>query len=184
MLAQVTSPRGEAVAGPAAAARRSIPRTRTIVYWIVTLVLTFENVAGSTWDLLRIEYVRSIQTHLGYPLYLLTILGVWKLASAAAIVAPGFLRLKEWAYAGSFFVYSGAVASHVLAGDGPDRFVAPAVFATVTIASWATRPSELRLPSPKGLGDTRPPAWAAPLGLILLMLVVSFLTLPLIPQPN
>jgi hypothetical protein len=169
---------------PAAPDERRTYRARAIAYWTLTVVLVFENVAGSTWDLLRIDYVRAAMTHLGYPLYLLTILGVWKLAGAAAIAAPRFLRLNEWAYAGAFFGYSGAVASHMLAGDGPDRFVAPAVFATITIASWALRPNEFRLPSPKGSVETRLLAWAPPLGLILLMLVVSFLTLPLIPQRN
>jgi hypothetical protein len=148
------------------------------------VLLVFENVAGSTWDLLSIDYVRAAMTHLGYPLYLLTILGVWKLASAAALVAPRFLRLKEWAYAGCFFCYSGAAASHVLAGDDSDRFVAPAAFAMLTMFSWALRPSELRLPGPRGAGETRPFAWAARLGLVLLMLVVSFLTLPLVPRGN
>src|SRR5262245_50489910 len=78
-------------------------RVRLALYWFVTAVLVFETVAGSLWDLQRIEYVRAVFAHLGYPLYLLTILGAWKLPGAIVILAPGLPRLKEWAYAGVFF---------------------------------------------------------------------------------
>jgi hypothetical protein len=45
--------------------------------------VVFEMVAGSLWDLMGIEYVRVVMNHLGYPLYLLLILGAWKIAGAA-----------------------------------------------------------------------------------------------------
>ena len=54
-------------------------------------------------DLLRAPAVIQPITALGYPLYLASILGVWKLLGAAAITAPGLPRLKEWAYAGVLF---------------------------------------------------------------------------------
>ena len=49
---------------------------RTISYWFFTLVVSYEMVAGAMWDLLRIEFVRTVFNTLGYPHYLLTILGV------------------------------------------------------------------------------------------------------------
>jgi hypothetical protein len=45
-------------------------------------------------------------THLGYPIYLLTILGIWKLLGVAGLLIPKFPLLKEWAYAGFFFAMS------------------------------------------------------------------------------
>jgi hypothetical protein len=42
----------------------------------------------------------------------MTILGFWKVIGATALLAPRFLRLKEWAYAGIFFNVTGAAASH------------------------------------------------------------------------
>src|SRR5262245_11769347 len=90
---------------------------RTITYWTFTVLLVFELAAGSLWNLLQIEWVRIQLNHLGYPLYFAYILGMWLVGAAAVIIAPGFLRLKEWAYAGAFFQFSGAVASHLLAGD-------------------------------------------------------------------
>jgi hypothetical protein len=55
--------------------------------------------------------------HLGYPLYFVTILGFWKVLGAMALLAPRFPRLKEWAYAGTFFEMTGAAASHAMSGN-------------------------------------------------------------------
>lgn len=46
-------------------------RIRTATYWTCTAIMAWEMVAGSMWDLLRIEYTRSVLTHLGCPHYLL-----------------------------------------------------------------------------------------------------------------
>ena len=71
-------------------------RIRSITYWTFTILLVWELVAGSLWNLQRIEWIRVQLTHLGYPVYLAYILGVWLIGAAAAIIAPGFPRLKEW----------------------------------------------------------------------------------------
>jgi len=52
-------------------------------------------------------------THLGYPIYLLSLLGVWKMLGAAVVLIPKFPLLKEWAYAGFFFLMAGAIFSHI-----------------------------------------------------------------------
>jgi hypothetical protein len=100
---------------------------------------------GGAWDLLRISYVRGVMEHLGYPLYILSIIGVWKIPCAVALLAPRFPRLKEWAYAGAVFNYTGAVASHIAVGDGPGKWVGPLIYAAFTLASWALRPPSRRL---------------------------------------
>ena len=96
---------------------------------------------------MRIAWVRVQLDHLGYPLYFAYVTGVWHVGGAAAIVAPGFARLKEWAYAGAFFTWSGAVASHLLAGDGVEVWLPPLVFLMFGIASWAVRPPDRPLPN-------------------------------------
>jgi hypothetical protein len=63
----------------------------------------------------------ELVTKLGFPLYVLTILGVWKVLGAVALVVPGFPRLKEWAHAGIFFLMTGATMSHAFANDYGDR---------------------------------------------------------------
>jgi hypothetical protein len=119
-------------------------KTKTI-YWVLTIGLAWELGVGGASDLLRLDYVRMTVEHLGYPLYLLTILGVWKLLATVALLIPGFLLLKEWAYAGSFFMFTGAAASHIASSDALINWIGPVIGAGVTIASWALRPPSRRL---------------------------------------
>jgi DoxX-like family len=118
---------------------------RTTLYWVVTIGLAWELAFGGVSDLMRLDYVRTTVEHLGYPLYLLTILGVWKVLATVALLAPGFLLLKEWTYAGSFFMFTGAAASHIAAGDAPVKWIGPVLGAGATLASWALRPPSRRL---------------------------------------
>jgi hypothetical protein len=115
-------------------------RLRGIIYWITTGIVALETGVGAEWDLFRTAQAKNVIDHLGYPDYLLTILGIWKIPAFIVILAPKLPLLKEWAYAGLFFVYSGAVASHMLAGDGFAGWVGPFMFLLLTVASWALRP--------------------------------------------
>jgi len=153
-------------------------RIGIITYWIFTVLLVFELAAGSVWNLLQIEWIRVQLNHLGYPLYYAYISGLWQIGGAAVIIAPGLLRLKEWAYAGSLFQFSGAVASHLLAGDGVGVWQPPLVFLMFVILSWALRPADRRLPHAGLAPETRALAWAVPSGILLLLFVISYLTLP------
>jgi hypothetical protein len=147
-------------------------------YWITTVIIANEMAAGAMWDLLRVQYVRGVFDHLGYPHYLLLILGAWKLPCALVLLLPRFGRLKEWAYAGAFFNYSGAAASHLLVGDGVARWLGPAIFGLLTLASWALRPSVRRLASPAPAPETHPVAWLASVGAAVIMVIFALITLP------
>jgi uncharacterized membrane protein YphA (DoxX/SURF4 family) len=129
-------------------------KTKVIAYWATTAVIAFELLLGGLTDLVHGgtslvagQPVVEILAHLGYPAYVLTILGVWKLPGGIALLAPGFPRLKEWAYAGAFFVYTGAAASGVVRGrDDPSTLIwGPLIFAALTLASWALRPQSRTL---------------------------------------
>jgi hypothetical protein len=152
-------------------------RTRIVTYWIFTLIVALEMVAGAMWDLLQIGYVQGVMTHLGYPHYLLYIIGIWKLPCAAALLSPRFPTLKEWAYAGAVFNYTGAAASHLFAGDAVGAWLGPLIFTAMTAASWALRPKERRL-SPAPLPALRPRTWVATTGVLVAFLIFSLLTLP------
>jgi uncharacterized membrane protein YphA (DoxX/SURF4 family) len=124
-------------------------KAKVITYWVTTIFTVLELLAGGVTDLMHGrtalvagEPVVEVLAHLGYPVYLLTILGVWKLLGAIALLAPRLPRLKEWAYAGSFFVYTGAVASGVIRGlDDPGTFIwPPLILAVLSLASWMLRP--------------------------------------------
>ncbi len=123
-------------------------RRKVIIYWIVTALVAAENLLGGTWDVLRIPYVSNIMVDLHYPLYVLTIIGVWKLLGAVVILVPRLPRLKEWAYAGMFFDYTGAVASHLAVGHSFFQYIAyPLLVAILVLVSWALRPASRREPA-------------------------------------
>ena len=126
--------------------------TRVRLYWAATLWLTLELAVGGVEDLIRGqaaivagETVDVVVASLGYPVYVLLFLGVWKILGAAAIIAPGFPRLKEWAYAGSFFQITLAAWSHALVGTDPVNLIYPMVVMALTLASWALRPPDRML---------------------------------------
>jgi DoxX-like family len=133
------------------AARRDLPsatgtstRGRSVAYWVTTVAVAAELALGGVWDLLRTDYVRDVVEHLGYPTYLLTIMGVWKLPGALVLVVSRFGRLQQWVYAGAVINYASAAVSHVIVGDSLDAIVAPTSLLALTFASWALRPASRR----------------------------------------
>lgn len=115
-----------------------------IGYWVVTALLVLVFVSGGVMDLRQSPEVLEGMKALGYPAYFATLLGLWKLAGALALVVPGFARVKEWAYAGMFFDLTGAAISHAAVGDPLPKVVVPLVLTGVLVASWALRPSSRR----------------------------------------
>jgi uncharacterized membrane protein YphA (DoxX/SURF4 family) len=121
-------------------------RYRVIGYWVTTALVVFELALGGVWDILRVPQVRDLIERLGYPQYLLVILGIWKLLGAVALVIPRFPRLKEWAYAGVLFDLTGAVASLLASGLVDAGTLAyPITMTGVAVTSWALRPPSRRL---------------------------------------
>src|SRR5215472_1427034 len=121
-------------------------KTKAILYWVTTILIALETLAGGVTDLMHGRTslfsgppVADVLTSLGYPVYVLTILGVWKIPGAIVLVVPGFLRLKEWAYAGIVFELSGAAASQAVRGR-PTDIIAPLVLLVLALVSWALRP--------------------------------------------
>jgi hypothetical protein len=122
-------------------------KPKVIGYWVTTATIEFELLVGGIADLVhgRVMLVAGppvvdVLAHLGYPVYLLTILGIWKLLAGIALVVPRFPRLKEWVYAGVFFHMTGAAASWIAIGDRTGEFITPLIFAVFAMASWALRP--------------------------------------------
>jgi hypothetical protein len=118
---------------------------RMIAYWAPTLVI-FAAFLGSGIALLT-SFKPMIEgmAHLGYPAYFTTLLGIWKVLGATAIVAPGLPLVKEWAYAGIMFDLTGAVISRLVVGDGGMDAILPMIFIVATVASWLLRPEGRRL---------------------------------------
>ncbi|CAH0159889.1 hypothetical protein SRABI96_00928 [Peribacillus sp. Bi96] len=124
------------------------PRGKMIAYWSVTLLLAASVMLSGIGQLMQYGGNIELVTNLGYPLYVLTILGTWKVLGAIALVLPGFPRLKEWVHAGIFFLMTGAALSHAFANDNGDfgfSIILPLFYAALNIASWALRPKSRKL---------------------------------------
>ncbi len=118
---------------------------RIIGFWVLTGIVVLTQGASGVMDLLGSAAVVDGIKLLGYPSYLLYILGPAKLAGVTVLAIPKMPRLKEWAYAGFTIDFLGAAASHTLNGDGV-QLIAPAlVLLAVLMGSYFLRPDDRRL---------------------------------------
>src|SRR5215472_18567495 len=117
--------------------RHGFARWRPAVYWLATAAVAGELALGGIWDIARLPFVADLVTHLGYPSYFLVLLGTWKVLGALALLIPRRPLLKEWAYAGAFFTYTGAIASHLTTGYAVGEMGLLAVLTILTVLSWA-----------------------------------------------
>ncbi|REC51016.1 DoxX family protein [Chryseobacterium piscium] len=116
-----------------------------IIYWVVTVFLSIGMLAGGIQQMLQIGGYNEIITKLHYPLYVLSILGVWKILGVIAILIPKFPLLKEWAYVGFFFAMSGAAISHFAVGQSFIEALPALILLAVTVLSWYFRPSDRKI---------------------------------------
>ena len=127
---------------------------RKIIYWVATIWLALGMLATGILQLLKMPAEGALAppgvygiTHLGYPVYLLTILGFWKILGVVAILIPKFPLVKEWAYAGFFFLMSGAIFSHIAVGDPVAEVIPSLLLLVLTVVSWYLRPESRRIVS-------------------------------------
>ncbi|MBV9597776.1 MAG: DoxX family protein [Chloroflexi bacterium] len=121
---------------------------RAFAYWATTGFVVFNMFTGALAELARLTpNVEGMQA-LGYPIYMMTILGTWKVLGSITLLVPRFPRLKEWAYAGMFFNMTGAAVSHLVAGDEAWHVWYTASLAIVVLVSWALRPESRTLGAP------------------------------------
>lgn len=124
-------------------------RRNKIIYWIVTAWLALGMLSAGLVQLIRVDAEVDMMNHLGYPVYLLTILGVSKLLGIAVILAPRMALLKEWAYAGFAFTLAGAVISHLVLGDAFADILPPLLLLALTAASLHFRPGDRKIGGPQ-----------------------------------
>jgi uncharacterized membrane protein YphA (DoxX/SURF4 family) len=123
-----------------------------IIYWIATLWLASGMLASGILQLLKMKAEGSVSppgaegiARMGYPLYFLTILGIWKILGVVALLVPKFPLVKEWAYAGFFFVMSGALFSHIALGDSLKEIFPSLLLLTLISISWYFRPTNRKI---------------------------------------
>lgn len=117
-------------------------KAQLIAYWIITVLISLVFLNGGINDILKQEPFYDLLIKLGYPGYFSVILGIWKTIGVIALLIPGFKLLKEWAYAGYFFLLSGAIISHLQIGD---NIIFQTIILILLILSWHLRPESRKL---------------------------------------
>lgn len=115
-------------------------KAQKITYLVTTIWLSVGMLSTGIVQLMQMKEEVDNFTTLGYPTYLMIIIGVWKVLGVVAILIPKFPILKEWAYAGFFFAMSGAILSHIVVDDAAMELFGPALLLVLTTVSWYTRP--------------------------------------------
>jgi hypothetical protein len=64
-----------------------------------------------------------------------------------AVLIPKFPLLKEWAYAGFFFMMSGAIFTHIAAGSSLGEIFPSVLLLILIVISWYFRPSDRKIVS-------------------------------------
>ena len=120
-------------------------KRKKIIYWVATVWLSLGMVSTGIVQLLKMKEETEVIIQLGYPLYLLTLLGTLKILGAVTVLIPKFTLLKEWAYAGFFFAMSGAIFSHMAAGNRIDEVFPALLLLVLTMVSWYFRPADRKV---------------------------------------
>lgn len=116
-----------------------------IIYWVATIWLALGMASTGIVQLIKWEDEVTNFTNLGYPAFLMALLGTWKVLGVIVILIPKYPLLKEWAYAGFFFAMSGAIISHLAIGDEASTLFGPTLLLILTVVSWYFRPAGRKL---------------------------------------
>ena len=116
------------------------------IYWISTTLLAIGMLGSALEQILHTKEMVDIIVPLGYPLYFMYIIGTWKILGVITILMPGFKLAKEWAYAGFFFLMTGAFLSHLASGDHSVKgLIGPFMQTVFIVLSWYFRPANRKI---------------------------------------
>jgi uncharacterized membrane protein len=125
-------------------------KKQLIIYWVSTILVSVGMLGSGLGQITHAKQMVDLIVPLGYPLYFLTIIGIWKILGVIAILSPGLKLVKEWAYAGFFFLMTGALISHLASGDfGIKAILGPSMQTVFIILSWYFRPVDRKIISVK-----------------------------------
>jgi uncharacterized membrane protein YphA (DoxX/SURF4 family) len=120
-------------------------KVKLVIYWIVTVLVAANYLFAGPLYVMAGQEIREGMGKLGYPIYFVQLLGVWKFLGGITILAPKFPRLKEWAYAGMFFNLTAAAFSNGYSGSPVGDIVAPLITLVFVMASWYLRPASRKV---------------------------------------
>ena len=135
------------------------PTVQKIAYIVTTVLFVLAIAPSSILDIVQPEIVVTTMEGIDLPLYVLTLIGFWKILGIIALALPRFRRVNEWAYAGFFFDLTGAAWVHFAGGDTAVSIITPLVFLVLLAPSYLLRPRrqdapEAAAPSPAAVTVT------------------------------
>jgi hypothetical protein len=126
----------------------TMTKRNKIIYWVATAWLALGYISTGAGQLFKASAGQGgadMIAHLGYPAYVLTLLGIWKVLGVIAVLIPKYPLIKEWAYAGFFFIMTGAAYSHIASGDDFTTILPSLGLLILTAISWYLRPTDRKL---------------------------------------
>lgn len=111
-------------------------RSWKIVYWVSTSIFSVAMFGAGIGNLVRADKIVQGILALGYPDYIMNILGIAKVLGVIALLVPGFPKLKEWAYAGFTIDLLGAFSSQLLHGAPLSVALPPFAFWLLSMISY------------------------------------------------
>lgn len=125
--------------------KKSMTKRNKIIYWIATAWLSLGMASSGIFQIIQQKDSVEYMTRLGFPNFFLIIIGVWKILGVIAVLLPKFPLVKEWTYAGFFFLMTGAIFTHFAVSDRASEFFGPSLLLVLTIVSWFFRPANRKL---------------------------------------
>jgi len=104
-----------------------------VLYWVFTALIVAGFGSASLMYFSKNPQITEGFKFLGYPQYLIPMLGTAKLLGALALINPWSRTLKEWAYAGITFIILGATWSHIATST---PFTMPLLYLAVLALSY------------------------------------------------
>ncbi len=118
---------------------------KNIIYWISTVLVVLSTLPGGIGQIYHAKWSIDLFGRLGYPPYAQTIIGTWKVLGSIVLLIPKLPLIKEWAYAGFFFVLSGALYSHIASGESFGQMASALLVLILLVVSWYFRPANRKL---------------------------------------
>ncbi len=108
-----------------------------ITHLVSTGLLTFILIFGVSMYIVKYEMVAETFKALGFPTYLVYLVGTAKLLALITLWWKQLGVFTEWAYAGLFFLLLLATTAHLIAGDA--QHMAPIIVLVLATVSYVSR---------------------------------------------
>lgn len=106
------------------------------LYWIITIIFATLMLLDGFAGMAMTEDGKLAMQQLGYPNYIMSIIGVGKILGAIAILQPRYRVIKEWAYAGFTINFLSAAISWAIVGAPAFNVIFPLIMLALMFFSY------------------------------------------------